>query len=329
MYDGDALDRAALFALAHSSGMPSALIERAVLALRAELREQRVFPSSLYCVRVPLLVYAALTGEEDGALPLATALTLVHLGTELLDDAMDGDLAAIWRDVPLGQVVLVAGACCAPLAQLALAAIDAPAAALLRMQSAFSRGLLRMIGGQAADRALAESVGFTVEEVIAASAGKCGAAIAMYACLAAQLACASARDEEAYAEFGRWLGVAAQARSEYVELFIAAEGRDLKAGARTLPLALHLEQLAPDTRAEFIALLTAARVDADAQQAVRGQLLHAGTGRVCLLMIEAFCQRARAALNGVIARDEPRAALLRLIDGVSLLHAKQEAPLLF
>lgn len=318
MPSGAMLSEAAAFVRAHAEGVPWRALEPAFRGLGIALVKSGTPAEALHCVRLPLLVHAAVAGVDEPARPLALALLLAHIGTELLDDVSDGEIPAVWQGVPPAQIVLAAGALCAPLAQLALAEVDAPPATLATMQATFARGLLRMIGGQTADLAATGGTpsSATVEATIIA---KCGGAVALYAELAAQLAGAPPAAVERYAEFGRWLGVAAQLRSEYTDLFVALRSSDLAAGTRTLPIALYLEAIDRHERDAAMRLFEAARTDLGAQEKVREMLRDAAIGRACILIAEGYCERARTALAETGARWPARRALARLIEGNSLL----------
>ncbi|HUS14627.1 MAG TPA: hypothetical protein VM536_06365, partial [Chloroflexia bacterium] len=91
---------------------------------RAQLGQYPLLPA----VQVPLLVYAALTGAEEPALPVAGACTLVYLGADLFDNLADGELPASWAPWGTGQASLAATMLMAPLLGLALRRLtDVPA----------------------------------------------------------------------------------------------------------------------------------------------------------------------------------------------------------
>jgi geranylgeranyl pyrophosphate synthase len=120
---------------------------------------------------------------------------------------------------------------------------------------------------------------------------------------------------------GRAAGVAAQIRSDCGDLFSALHSRDLAAGARTLPLVLHLETLIGAEQEEFIALLERARTEAPAQEAVRGRLRGTGVLNACAVLAELWCQRARDSLARTGARGSATAGLNHFIDDVSFYAA--------
>src|SRR5512143_1314057 len=67
-----------------------ALLQTALLDARANRQPTGTFVPS---VHLPLLVYAALGGEEEDALPLALAMALLELGIDLLDHIADREVA--------------------------------------------------------------------------------------------------------------------------------------------------------------------------------------------------------------------------------------------
>src|SRR5439155_19917357 len=126
-------------------------------------------------------------------------------------------------------------------------------------------------------------------EVEASVAGKSGETVGLFAEMAAHLAGAPATAVEAYADLGRALGIAWQLRSDVYDIFSAPRSSDLVNGARTLPVALHLDGLAPPERAAFVALLDRARVEEAARDAVRRALRAGGVVQACAVVVEAYC----------------------------------------
>jgi len=275
-------------------------------------------------MHLPLLVYAGIRGDEAPARPLAVATTLLYLGIDLIDDLADGDLVdgalpPHWDGYRATEINLAAATLLSSLPQLALAELDVPPDRGVALQRVLARGLLRMSAGQQRDLALAGTSGADVGEVEASVVAKSGEGWALFAALAAQLAGAEPEVVDAYASFGRWLGAARQIANDCHDLFTAAHSRDLASGARTLPIAMHLERLAGQERHSFLGLLDGARRDSGAQRAVRARLRAAGELLRCGVQVEVHCRRAGRALER--ARPlEPAAGLLRsMIDEASFL----------
>src|SRR5262249_35282605 len=125
--------------------------------------------------------------------------SLFHLGLNICDDLADGELPAHWAGYRPSEIHLVSVAMLAPLPQLLLADLDAPAATREAMQLALARGLLRMGVGQYCDINTAGSADVSANDVEESVAAKSGEELAIYATLAAQLAGASSDRVERYA----------------------------------------------------------------------------------------------------------------------------------
>jgi geranylgeranyl pyrophosphate synthase len=294
------------------------LLAPAFTELRTRLRRLCAGEDTLFCVCLPRLVYAAITGADDGWQALAVALLLQYLGTDLLDDLMDAELPPAWQELHVNEVALAAAELYAAFAPLALAAVEAPPATVLSMQRCFGRGLLRMGAGQHTDLVLTGTDAATSAEVEDSIARKSGAALAMYAEMAATLAGAPLEAVAAYAALGRELGTVVQIHAECRDLFIEPTSRYLSAAKRTLPLALQLERLTGQERARFLALLERARTDREAHLELREVARAGGVLPACAVIIEIHCRQAREELRRARPSGVPAAVLHELIDRVSL-----------
>jgi geranylgeranyl pyrophosphate synthase len=319
--EGEVATRAAAFLALHAvNARQHALLAAALDRLRARAADHGAPFAALTCVRVPLLVCAAVRGEAAPALPLAVAATLLVAGLDLLDDLMDGDLADGWCGYRPAELLLAGATLVAALPQLALGELPLPPDRLVVMQRALARAGLRISAGQQRDLRAVGHPRLAPAAAEAIAAGKSGEVLAVIAALAATLAGARPRAVAGYAALGRALGTALQLRSDCYDLFGAPRSRDLAAGARTLPLALYL-RARPEERRPFLALLTAARTDPMAQNAVRARLIDADVPRLAEAVIARHCARAHAALDHLHPREPAAGALRALIDRCSLTEA--------
>ena len=267
-----------------------------------------------YFVDVPLSVYGAIRGVRAPALPLGAALGLLFLGLDIADDLTDGDLPAYWKGRSLADIQIVTLALLASLPQSIIHDLDAPGDVRARMQAAVARNILKMIAGQHRDVRAAGTADVTAASVEESVAAKSGEEIALFALLAAEFAGADAAALDHYTEMGRALGTAAQLASDCKDLFGAPQSKDLAAGTRTLPIALTLDRLSGDARADFLALLDRARTDAAAGITVRERIRATRALPICAFVIETYRQRALAAIDAAGA-PEPARARLRTIVG--------------
>src|SRR3712207_9574578 len=69
-------------------------------------RERAEVYPELPAIQLPLLVHAAITGDEGPALPVAGACTLLYLGADLFDNLIDHELPSSWdgRDPAEGNL---------------------------------------------------------------------------------------------------------------------------------------------------------------------------------------------------------------------------------
>lgn len=289
-------------------------METALAGLEAQVEpDSLLFPP----IQLPLLVFAALRGDYEPAVPLAAATTLLFLGIDIFDDLADGDRPSHWDGTPVSQISLAAATLFSSLPQLAISELNAPPSTLAAIQRTLAEGLLRMSAGQQGDLSMAGTPAMVAEEVESSVAAKSGEELAIFASLAAQLAGASSGLVDLYARLGRALGTAGQLASDCHDLFTAAHSRDLANGSRTLPIALYLATLYGEEREAFLCLLEAAKGDATAQAEVRRRLREAGVLRHCAFIVEVYCQRALKLLDRTCPLEPGAGGLLAMIDSIS------------
>ncbi len=301
---------------ARSAGQ-RALLQEAFTQLRRQVASRGDLPF----ISLPLRVYAAITGRQEEAFPLAAATTLLFVGIDLLDDVADGDLPHLWKDrSPEAQ--LAAATFLSALPQLAIARLDAPAAVIVEMQRTLASGLLRMSAGQQQDLAAANGLEARSADVERSVEAKSGEELALFARLAALLAEAPDAVVSAYEAMGRAIGTAGQLASDCHDLFQARHSRDLANGTRTFPIARHLERLTPPQRQAFASRLDEARNGGEAARRVRRELIESGALRLASFVIESHCQRALRSLpQGSL---EPAAGQLSgMIQDISFFPRKQ------
>jgi len=312
------LERAGAFVESHAvtSGQRRS-IGSALGRLRLAVVEDRDGSCVWPFIHLPLLVYEGLCGTERPAVGLAVATTLLFLGLDLFDDVADGDWPAAAPDCSMAEVNLAAATLLCALPQLALAELDAPPPVLAAMQGTLARGLLRMAAGQQQDLASMGAIQVRSTDVEAAVIAKSGEEAAVFARLAAQLAQAPEHLAATWEELGRSLGAGSQLASDCYELFSDPEARDLAHGARTLPVALHLERLEGEERAAFLALLERARQDEASRDAVRARLRSDGQLRHCAFIVETYRQRALRLCEQANPLEPARSCLEAMIGGIS------------
>ncbi|HKD09492.1 MAG TPA: polyprenyl synthetase family protein [Bryobacteraceae bacterium] len=299
--------------------------QRAALRSAIDIQANRLSRrESHISFRMPLTVYAAITGADEGALDIAAAMVLFYMGTDLLDDLADGDPAPEWASEPPSQSMMMAIGMFATLPQIALSQVEAPASVVLELQKALLKASVRMASGQRRDIASREAAS---SEINLQSAWDCieaksGAAIGLLGELPAILA---DRREliEPYFQFGSAIGSAFCLMKDCRNLMDGAQSGDLANGTRSYPIALHMSGLRGEAaKGEFELLLQQARTDPQRRDEVRGRLLGAGTFQIAWLVIDSCRQRARSALEKAQPLEPAGAALRAMLDFPSQREAK-------
>ncbi|MCU1273252.1 MAG: geranylgeranyl pyrophosphate synthase protein [Bryobacterales bacterium] len=270
-----------------------------------------------------LFAYGGIRGNDEAAIPLAGATTLVYIGIDVFDDVGDGDHPGYWGQYGAAEMNLAAATLLSSLSRLAVLELDIAPPIRTAIERSLGKGLLAMSAGQQYDLATADSSVCTVDEVEASVCGKSGKELAMFARVGAELAEASPDIVDSYERFGYFLGAASQLSSDCYDLYQDPESRDLAHGARTLPIAFHLERLAQADRQSFLSLLDQARHDEHARCAVRERVREAGDLRRCAFLVETYCQRALRALEKADPLQPAHGILLAMIDSVSFFPKRR------
>jgi geranylgeranyl pyrophosphate synthase len=279
-------------------------------------------------IQLPLLVHAAITGEERPAHPLAEACTLLYFGVDLFDNLIDDELSPSWDNRDPAEASLAATTLLAAAPQLALARLreyGVPPERLWELARLFSETLLAMSAGEHEDVLLTGRVDVRPEMCRGMIERKSGAEFALFAKAGAMLATEDEWVIEQYAALGRCLGIASQLRSDVWDLYGAEWSRDLINGKCTLPVVHALSTLQGEDRGRLLGLLGAARESAEHHDEVRTLLAATGSIRHTTLVIEVYLRRARDNLAATSPLEPAAQALRTLLDEVSLLATSDDA----
>ena len=268
-------------------------------------------------IDIPLLVYAALRGNEEDAVPLAAATTLLYLGIDTLDDLADGDRPETWNGYGLSEINLAATTLLSTLPQLILSELPVSPAIRLSLLKHLATGLLAMSAGQQADIAHTGKSGVSAEAVEKSVMEKSGEELALFAAMAALLAEAPPDLVEKYSAFGRSAGTAGQLASDCHDLFQAEVSRDLRQETRTLPIALYLEKKPEADRAVLLELLQKKNAGNGTLQRIRDLFHESGLLRITSFIVELHCQRATTALDLAGPLEPARSELFEAINHIS------------
>ena len=279
-------------------------------------------------IQLPLLVHAAVAGDERPALPVAAACTLLYLGADLLDSTLDHELPPSWHTRDPAEVNLAATTLLAALPQRSIALLleeETPPARLWALSYLFADTVLELNAGQHEDLLLPSRENVSLGDSLAMVKRKSGATYALFARVGAVLATEDSRTIEAYAAFGSCFGMAKQLINDAWDIWGKAESQDLLNGKRTLPIVHALFVLRGEQRERLQNSLAVARESAEHHDEVRSLLSAAGSLRYTALMVWLYQQRARRHLSAASPQGTAGRELRMLLDRVSLVPQPTEA----
>lgn len=291
-------------------------------------REQAKANPELPAIQLPLLVHAAITGDERPALPVAGACMFLYLGADLFDNLIDHELPPIWDNRDPAEAHLAAATLLAAIPQLSLSRLQGqgtPVPRLWALSHSFVETLLTMSAGEHEDLLFTKSEDVTPEMCRTMCERKSGSELALFARAGAMLATEHVELIERYAAFGLCLGTATQLCTDVWDIWKGKNSRDLLNGKRTLPIVHALATLRGESRERLRDLLGAVREGAECHDEVRSLLLAAGSVHYSGLIVEVYRQRARKHLAAASPREPAGQALRMLLDGTSLLSSAEDA----
>jgi geranylgeranyl pyrophosphate synthase len=281
-------------------------------------------------LQMPLLVHAAITGDETPALPLAAACTLLYLGADLLDSVLDRELPPFWHARDSAEPTLMATTLLAALPQLAIARLSEEATASARLSALsylFADTILRLNAGQHEDLLFPHLENVSLADSLAMVERKSGAANALFARVGAVLATEDTSTIEAYAAFGSCVGIVKQLINDMWGMWGEATSFDLLNGKRTFPIVHALSALRGEQRQQLQRLLAVARDSAERHEEVRALLAAAGSVRYTTLIVWLHQRRARSHLAAALPQGSAGRELRTLLDRCSALPQPKEVQL--
>ncbi len=291
-------------------------------------REQaKVYPE-LPAIQLPLLVHAAITGDERPALPVAGACTLLYLGADLFDNLIDDELPPSWHARDPAEASLAATTLLAALPQLSVARLreqGTPPARLWALAHLFAETLLTMSAGEHEDLLFTDREDVGAEACRVMVERKSGSEFALFARAGAVLATEDPAVIEKYTAFGLYLGAARQICTDVWDLWEGENGPDLLNGKRTLPIVHALYTLRGESRKRLQDSLKAVREGAKCHDEVRKLLLAAGSVHYTALIVEFYRRQARNYLAAASPREPAGEALRTLLYGALLLGTEKDA----
>lgn len=293
-------------------------------------RERAEVQPEMSAVQLPLLIHAAISGDERPALPVAAACTFLYLGADLLDSILDHELPAAWDTRDSAEANLAATALLGSLPQLSIARLGdqgLPPARLWTLTHAFASNLLTMIAGEYEDLLFPNLENVSLADSQAMVERKSGSESALFARAGAILATEDTVTIESYTAFGLCLGVAKQLITDVWDIWCKDCSQDLLTGKRTLPIVHALSTLRGNQHQQLQKLLSLARESTEHHDEVRALLAEAGSVRYTALIIWFYQQQARNHLATASPQGYAGRELRVLLDQASLRPQSKKAPL--
>ena len=281
-------------------------------------------------IQLPLLVHAAITGDDRPALPVAGSCTLLSLGADLFDSILDHELPPSWQARGTSEASLAATTLLGALPQLCMARLQERGTLperLWTLAHLFADYGLMMGAGQYEDLLFPSLENVSLEDSRAMAEHKSGAEYALFAAAGATLATEDPSTIEEYAAFGSCFGIAQQLINDAKDIWGDERGQDLWNGKRTLPLVHALATLRGERRERLQKLLAAARGSREHHDGVRELLAEAGSLRYTALIVWLYQQQARSHLARASPREPAARELYTLLDQASILPQPREAQL--
>jgi geranylgeranyl diphosphate synthase type I len=281
-------------------------------------------------IQLPLLVHAAITGDEMPALPVAGACTLLYLGADLFDSILDRELPPAWDAHGPSEASLAAMTLLGALPQISIARLQetgTPKAKLWTLARLFADEGLRMGAGQYEDLLLPTLEDVSIEDSRAMAEHKSGAEYALFATAGAALATEDPSTIDAYAAFGSCFGIAQQLINDAKDIWGDAFSTDLLNGKRTFPI-VHAQSTLRGERCERLReLLAVARESTEHHDEARALLQEAGSLRYTALIVWLYQQQARGHLASASPREPAGRELYSLLGQASLVsHTSPSSP---
>jgi geranylgeranyl diphosphate synthase type I len=271
-----------------------------------------------------LLVFEALAGVPQRALPAAAAIELLHNFTLIHDDIEDQDPArhhrpTVWSVWGVPQAINAGDGMYAVsrLAVQRLRKLGFPAERILDFASLMDQTCVRVCEGQFLDISFESRTDVTADRYRVMATRKTGALFGASAQSAAMLASDDPSVREQLARFGEEFGQAFQAHDDLLGIWASTERtgkiemNDLVKRKKTLPVVLAFERASPRVRAQLGELFAPqAPLPAENVEAIRAILDDLGVRPMLEREIEAHRGRALHLLHGVASSGGPPLGLL-------------------
>ena len=283
----------------------------------AESRSDILSKETFAPVDLPVLVHDALQPGARPPIALAAACTLVYLGADLLDNAMDDELSGVWANEGPNAAVLAATTYLSSLAFLAIDRQAASSSQRVNLTTAMASALRAMSAGQYLDignHAIDAEGSVTTAEL------KAGAEFGLFMKTAAIVAGATQPVPDRFDAIGIAAGTAAQLASDVHDTFHLDPSPDLLNGRATLPVTHALSVLRGGELHQLREVLQQCRDDPSAHGRARALLLRSGGLRMAAIAVQVKVQRATRLIRELGLAEEATSKLGECIGSLSMLR---------
>ncbi|SMF78899.1 Geranylgeranyl pyrophosphate synthase [Tistlia consotensis] len=290
--------------LARSEGQRD-LLRLASAELAAKDSQTRAVLGFSPFATLPVAVFEAVAPQRPVPIALPAASALCFLALDVLDDLADGDWPAHWGERQPAELELTGVLILSVRVPEALARTTGDPALLAALGAVHRRSLLRMADGQREDLAAPGPASWEMATARRVLSARGPDQASGYAEMAALLAGAGPETVRQLAAYAHHLGGALTLTSDLADL-LSPEGRDLKQGKRTLPLAAHVNAMAASERPALLARLEAARTSEAEREALRQELNASPAVAAAMAYRDIDLAMARAALTRAELPDPGR-----------------------
>ncbi|MFK3968994.1 polyprenyl synthetase family protein [Ensifer adhaerens] len=240
---------------------------------------------------LPSLVCEALRGEVTATdVTLISAMTLMETGIYLLDHVLDDEVSQELQALSHGALLLGASSLISHLPVQVLARQIGGDISLVLIDM-LADAQAKIAAGEVDDICLTLAGEVESNVILDAVTKKTGERRALYAAMAA---CGAGGDRDlidAFAAFGRSIGISRQLRSDLMDIIGADPSRDLSAGIQTFPIALFFENADTAAKNEMHRSLRFENLTLR-QTAVARLLADTGVVQRVVNLVQTECERA-------------------------------------
>jgi geranylgeranyl diphosphate synthase type I len=264
-----------------------------------------------------LLCCEAAGGDVDSAVPAAVAIELLHNFTLIHDDVEDASAQrhgrdTVWRVWGDAQAINAGDGlfALAHLTLLGLGEVGRPAEQVIAAARLLGEATVRLCEGQQLDLQFEGAATIARDDYLRMIEGKTASLLSASCAIGALLGGATDKAVDAFAEYGRRLGLAFQVRDDLLAIWGdpaktgKSFGDDIRAGKRSYPIVLALERASGDDERALRSMLGRPTLTDQDVAAVSRLLERHGARAGCEQFAEEQAQSAIDALRDLSLADQ-------------------------